>query len=54
MQELFSFERITAQNGWSMAALGIMIDLTGQAQGVYLVTFQTDAGVVHKPFFIGR
>ncbi len=29
MFELFSFERITAQNGWSMAALGIMIDLTG-------------------------
>lgn len=29
MFDLFSFSRITAQNGWAMAALGIMIDLTG-------------------------
>jgi len=30
------------------------IDLSGLAQGAYLVTFQTDASVVHKPFFISR
>ena len=31
MFEIFSFSRITAQNGWAMAALGISIDLTGLA-----------------------
>lgn len=31
MFELFSFSRISAQNGWAMAALGITIDLTGLA-----------------------
>ncbi len=31
MADLFSLERIAAQNGWSMAGLGIIIDLTGLA-----------------------
>ena len=31
MFEIFSFQRIAAQNGWAMAALGITIDLTGLA-----------------------
>ena len=31
MFDLFSFSRITAGNGWAMAALGITIDLTGLA-----------------------
>ena len=28
MADLFSFQRIAAENGWSMAALGILIDMT--------------------------
>lgn len=31
MFDLFSFHQITSQNGWLMAALGIMIELTGLA-----------------------
>ncbi len=31
MADLFSLQRIAAENGWSMAALGIIIDLTGLA-----------------------
>lgn len=28
LADLFSFQRIAAENGWSMAALGILIDMT--------------------------
>ncbi|MFO8048641.1 MAG: hypothetical protein R6U29_06370 [Desulfosudaceae bacterium] len=55
MTELFSFQRIAEVNGWSMAALGIMIDIMGLAalsliisRVPYLVGFFEKAGSLFK------
>ena len=46
MADLFSLQRITAENGWSMAALGILIDLTGLAVLSFIIS--------RVPKFVGQ